>query len=155
MNAAENRRDGDTLQTLFRISMRADVGRPYHFTPTASHQAAYRRSCDVGALRNSGRLPRVRGRSTDPKSRGAVNERRQEKKTSTRRVYASRLDRCDRRREADGFVKVPDRTGTDKILGVTTWGKRATDDEYVSNEAKTSGMTKIWHDAYLPDTGRS
>jgi pyruvate/2-oxoglutarate dehydrogenase complex dihydrolipoamide dehydrogenase (E3) component/uncharacterized membrane protein YdjX (TVP38/TMEM64 family) len=129
-----------------------DVAGPYQFTHTASHMAWY---CAVNGLFGRFRKFRVDysvipwATFTDPEvARVGLNETqaKEEKIPYEVAVYAiDDLDRAIADGEAEGWVKVLTRPGSDKILGATIAGEHAGDilQEVVVAMRHGIGLNKI------------
>ncbi len=123
------------LETLYpNIFACGDVAGPYQFTHTASHMAWY---CAVNGL--FGRFKKYRvdysvipwATFTDPEvARVGLNETEAKEKKIPYEVAIYGMDDLDRAiadGEAEGYVKVLVKPGTDKILGATIAGEHAGD----------------------------
>jgi pyruvate/2-oxoglutarate dehydrogenase complex dihydrolipoamide dehydrogenase (E3) component/uncharacterized membrane protein YdjX (TVP38/TMEM64 family) len=141
------------LQTIYpNITAAGDVAGPYQFTHTASHQAWY---AAVNALFGSFRRFKADYRVipwatfTEPEvARVGLNETEANEKNVPHVVTTYGIDDLDRAiadSEAQGFVKVLTRPGSDQILGVTIVGEHAGDllAEYVLAMKHGLGMNKI------------
>jgi len=143
----------DYLQTIYpNIFACGDVAGPYQFTHTAAHQAWY---AAVNAL--FGRFRRFKAdyrvipwsTFTEPEvARVGLNETEAREKGvsyTTTRYGIDDLDRAITDEEAQGFVKVLTKPGTDRILGVTIVGEHAGDliAEYVLAMKHGLGLNKI------------
>jgi pyruvate/2-oxoglutarate dehydrogenase complex dihydrolipoamide dehydrogenase (E3) component/uncharacterized membrane protein YdjX (TVP38/TMEM64 family) len=141
------------LQTIYpNITAAGDVAGPYQFTHTASHQAWY---AAVNALFGSFRRFKADYRVipwatfTEPEvARVGLNETEAKEKNVPHVVTTYGIDDLDRAiadSEAQGFVKVLTRPGSDQILGVTIVGEHAGDllAEYVLAMKHGLGMNKI------------
>jgi dihydrolipoamide dehydrogenase len=141
------------LETRFpNIFACGDVAGPYQFTHTASHMAWY---CAVNGL--FGRFKKFRvdysvipwATFTDPEvARVGLNETEAKEKKIPYEVARYNLDDLDRAiadGEAEGYVKVLVRPGTDKILGATIAGEQAGDilAEFVLAMRHNIGLNKI------------
>jgi len=141
------------LQTTYpNIYACGDVAGPYQFTHTASHMAWY---CAVNAI--FGKLKKFRvdysvvpwATFTDPEvARVGLNEMEAKEKKIPYDVAVYGIDDLDRAiadGEAEGYVKVLTRPGTDKILGASIAGEHAGDilAEYVAAMRHGFGMDKI------------
>jgi len=129
-----------------------DVAGPYQFTHTASHQAWY---AAVNAL--FGNFKKFKAdysvipwaTYTDPEvARVGLNETEAQEQDIPYEVTKYGLDDLDRAiadSEAHGWVKVLTRPGSDKILGVTIVGPRASDiiAEYILAMKHGIGLNKI------------
>jgi pyruvate/2-oxoglutarate dehydrogenase complex dihydrolipoamide dehydrogenase (E3) component/uncharacterized membrane protein YdjX (TVP38/TMEM64 family) len=143
----------EALQTIYpNITACGDVAGPFQFTHTAAHQAWY---AAVNALFGSFRRFKADYRVipwvtfTDPEiARVGLNEQEAREKNipHTTTVYGiDDLDRAIADGEAQGFVKVLTRPGTDRILGVTIAGAHAGEliAEYVLAMKHGIGLNKI------------
>jgi pyruvate/2-oxoglutarate dehydrogenase complex dihydrolipoamide dehydrogenase (E3) component len=121
------------LETLYpNIFACGDVAGPYQFTHTASHMAWY---CAVNGLFGRFRKFKVDysvipwATFTDPEvARVGLNETEAKEKKIPYEVATYSLEELDRAiadGEAEGFVKVLVKPGTDKILGATIGGENA------------------------------
>jgi dihydrolipoamide dehydrogenase len=143
----------ENLRTIYpNIFACGDVAGPYLFTHMASHQAWY---ATVNALARPFKKYAVDYRITpwctytDPEvARVGINESEAKSQgisylTSTYSIDA--LDRAICDGEAQGFVKVLTKPGTDKILGVTIVAHRAGEliSEYVLAMKHGLGLNKI------------
>jgi pyruvate/2-oxoglutarate dehydrogenase complex dihydrolipoamide dehydrogenase (E3) component len=141
------------LETRFpNIFACGDVAGPYQFTHTASHMAWY---CAVNGLFGRFRKFRVDysvipwATFTDPEvARVGLNETEAKEKKIPYEVAVYGLDELDRAiadGEAEGFVKVLTRPGTDRILGATIAGEHAADilAEFVLAMRHGVGLDKI------------
>jgi pyruvate/2-oxoglutarate dehydrogenase complex dihydrolipoamide dehydrogenase (E3) component len=152
----------DYLQTLYpNILACGDVAGPYQFTHTAAHQAWY---AAVNAL--FGRLRRFKADYrvvpwaifTDPEvARVGLNESEAREKGVPYAVSfygIGDLDRAIADEEADGFVKVLTKPGSDRILGVTVVGQRAGDliAEFVLAMRHGLGLNKIFGTIHIYPT---
>jgi pyruvate/2-oxoglutarate dehydrogenase complex dihydrolipoamide dehydrogenase (E3) component/uncharacterized membrane protein YdjX (TVP38/TMEM64 family) len=141
------------LETRFpNIFACGDVAGPYQFTHTASHMAWY---CAVNGL--FGRFKKFRvdysvipwATFTDPEvARVGLNETEAKEKKIPYEVAIYNLDDLDRAiadGEAEGYVKVLTRPGTDRILGATIAGEHAGDilAEFVLAMRHNVGLNKI------------
>ena len=141
------------LQTSVKnIYVCGDVTGPYQFTHVAAHQAWY--AC-INALFSPFKKFKSRYRTipmvtfTDPElARVGLNEKeaKAEKIAYEKTVYGiDDLDRAIIDKEAYGMVKVLTKPKTDKILGVTILGSRASDmlPEFVLAMQHGIGLNKV------------
>jgi hypothetical protein len=141
------------LETRFpNIFACGDVAGPYQFTHTASHMAWY---CAVNGLFGRFRKFRVDysvipwATFTDPEvARVGLNETEAKEKNIPHEISIYGLDDLDRAiadGEAEGYVKVLTRPGTDRILGATIAGEHAGDilAEFVLAMRHGIGLNKI------------
>jgi pyruvate/2-oxoglutarate dehydrogenase complex dihydrolipoamide dehydrogenase (E3) component/uncharacterized membrane protein YdjX (TVP38/TMEM64 family) len=141
------------LQTLYpNIYACGDVAGPYQFTHTAAHMAWY---CAVNALFGKFKKYRVDysvipwATFTDPEvARVGLNETEAKEKKISYEVSVYGIDDLDRAiadGEAEGYVKVLTKPGSDRILGATIAGDHAGDilAEYVAAMRHGFGMNKI------------
>jgi pyruvate/2-oxoglutarate dehydrogenase complex dihydrolipoamide dehydrogenase (E3) component len=141
------------LETRFpNVFACGDVAGPYQFTHTASHMAWY---CAVNGLFGRFRKFRVDysvipwATFTDPEvARVGLNETEAKEKgiPCDVSVYGlGELDRAIADGEAEGYVKVLTRPGSDRILGATIAGEHAADilAEFVLAMRHGIGLNKI------------
>lgn len=138
-----------------------DVTGPYQFTHTAAHQAWY---VAVNALFSPFKSFKVDYRVipwctfSDPEvARVGLNEQEAKEKGIEVQVTKYGIDDLDRAiadSEAQGFVKVLTKPGSDKILGVTIVGNHAGDTiaEYVTAMKYGLGLNKILNTIHIYPT---
>ena len=166
LDAAGRLKVDDFLRTSIpNILAAGDVAGPYQFTHMASHQAWY---ASVNALFGRFRKFRVDysvvpwATFTDPEiGRVGLNEQEamaQGIAHDVTRYDISDLDRAIADGEADGFVKVLTRPGSDRILGATIVGYHAGEliNEFVLAMKHGIGLNKILGTIHIyPTLGES